>query len=201
MLDEHMGTIEEDRIRLSRERRAEQAVVELGQYVPDLRRRGKWAECRPPRDVADRLHSAPSLEVAERPDRELLQAQDAGRVRARQPHHLLEKRFPTRRLSVPVEQIPGPDEQAFYCTADARRARRPARLYAGLRPCTCGRTRTCGSRRRARDVALSLWSGTRGRRVPSQRTVLSGLVETLSPLAAAAPAQSCNPQLALLFGS
>jgi hypothetical protein len=33
-----------------------------------------------------------------------------------------------------VEEIPGPDKQALYCTAHARRARGPARVHPGLRP-------------------------------------------------------------------
>jgi glycosyltransferase involved in cell wall biosynthesis len=38
-------------------------------------------------------------------------------VSARDPHHLFEKRLSSGRLRVPVEEVPGPDKQALYCTA------------------------------------------------------------------------------------
>ena len=68
-------------------------------------------------NVRDGCHSAPVFEVRGRPDRHLLQAHDVRRVRGDEPHHLLEERLRPRRIRLAVEQVPGPDEQALYCTA------------------------------------------------------------------------------------
>ena len=104
------------------------------------------------RDRPDSRHPAPVVQLPERPDRHFLQAEHGGAIGARKPDHLLEERLPPGRLRVPVEEVPGPDKQAFYCTADARRHLGPARLHAGLRP---------RARRRARPPRRSTSSSSR----------------------------------------
>jgi glycosyltransferase involved in cell wall biosynthesis len=98
------GARRQDRASLPGHRRAEQPVVQ--------RRDGPRAdgEQRPARDGRGRMHSAPVLEVPERPDRQLLQADDVGVVAGHELEHLAEKRPALRRGSIPVEKVPSPHE-------------------------------------------------------------------------------------------
>ena len=59
----------------------------------------------------------PILEPRERPDGQLLQADDVGPVGRYQPHRLLEEPAALRRLGVPVEDVPGTDEERHGATS------------------------------------------------------------------------------------
>ncbi len=112
----HDGDVraQQDCVRLTRECRAQETVVQLRQHASNLCCRRKGTERRPLRDVRDRRHpAAPGRQPIERPDGQFLQAEHFGTVPAREPHHLFEERFPAGRLRIAVEQIPGPDEQAL----------------------------------------------------------------------------------------
>ena len=106
--------------------------MQLGEHAADLGRRGERAEMWPLRDSPDGRHPAPVVQLRERPNGQFLQTEHCGAVRTRKPHHLLEERLPPGRLRVPVEEVPGPDKQAFYCTADASCHLGPACLHADL---------------------------------------------------------------------
>ena len=106
--------------------------MQLGEHAADLGRRGERAEMWALSDRPDGRHPAPVVQPPERPYRNFLQAKHCGAVGTRKPHHLVEERLPPGRLRVPVEEVPGPDKQAFYCTADASSHLGPARLHAGL---------------------------------------------------------------------
>ncbi len=68
-------------------------------------------DARGPCDDGKCLHSAPLLEVRDAPDGNLLEAHDVGAVVADDVEHLLEERVPTRRERVPVEDVPGADDE------------------------------------------------------------------------------------------
>src|SRR5207302_8911911 len=93
------------------------------------------------------------------------------------------------RRGVAVEQIPGPDEQALYCTAHARRTRGSARVHARVRPRARGRACARGHRRRARDLAVSLRRNPAAGRLRAKRAVLSAVLAALPALAPAPAAQ------------
>ena len=189
MLSDLQLRVEQDRIRLSGERRAQQPMVELGEHPADLGSRGQRPEMWTLRDRPDGRHPTPVVQLSERPDRHFLQAEHGGAIGTRKPDHLLEERLPPGRLRVPVEEVPGPDKQAFYCTADARRHLGPARLHAGLRPRARRRARPPRDRRRAGHVPVPLRRHAGSGRLPAQRALLSRLLEALQTLAVAHPAQ------------
>ena len=116
MLDDREPLAHEDRVRLSGERRAEQPMVDVGDRATDPRRRRKRPEHRPLRNICHRGHAAPVIQEPKRPDGQLLQAEHVRRVFARQPDDLLEEGSAPGRLRVAVEEVPGPDKQAHYCT-------------------------------------------------------------------------------------
>ena len=62
-------------------------------------------------DSAVGSHAAPSLEPRQRPDGQLLEAEHVRAIRARQPDHVLEEVASSRRHRVPVEDVPGADEE------------------------------------------------------------------------------------------
>ncbi len=109
-----------NRVCLTRERRAEQAVVELGEDAADPGAYWDRPQHRPLRDVRHRRHPTPIAEEAERPHGQLLQAEHVGTILGREPHHLSQERSSSGRLRVSVEEVPGSDKQAFYCTAHMR---------------------------------------------------------------------------------
>src|SRR4051794_8734267 len=111
--------MDEHGVCLSGEERAEEPVVEVGEETAELRRRGNRPDRRSPGDVAGRVQAAPRSEAVQRPDGDLLQTDDRGRVVHGEPDHLLEERLPSGWLRIAVEEVPGADEQALYCTADA----------------------------------------------------------------------------------
>jgi hypothetical protein len=120
VVDHGQFRTKKNRVCLTRERRAHQAVVEVGEETTEPGVRRDRPQHRPLRDVRDHGHPAPAAKEAKCPDRQLLQAEDIGTVRAREPHHLFEKRPAPGRLRVPVEEVPGPDKQALYCTGHMR---------------------------------------------------------------------------------
>ena len=110
MLSDLQVNAEQDRIRLSGERRAQESVVQLGEHAADLGSRGERADMWALRNRPDGRHSAPVVKLPERPDGQFLQAEHSGAVGTRQPHHLLEERLTPRRLRVPVEEVPAANE-------------------------------------------------------------------------------------------
>ena len=98
---------EQDRVRLAGEGRAQEPVVQLGDRAAEP----SAAEQRPRGDGAERTHPAPLLELGQRPDRELLQAERRRAVSGREPDHVLEEAASLRRHRVPVEDVPAADEE------------------------------------------------------------------------------------------
>jgi len=86
-------------------------VIDGGQAPPQLGARRKGANARRGRDLPVDGHARPVPEPLKSPDRHLLEAQDIGPVRARQPHHLLEERVPLSREGIAVKDVPGPNQQ------------------------------------------------------------------------------------------
>src|SRR5579864_3841202 len=139
---------DENRICLTGEGRPNEAVVESrnGAAEPD-------SERRVPRDIRNGLHLAPGLELRQRPEWKLLQAQEVRTVRSREPHHLLEESPTPRRRRIPVKEVPGPDEQAHYCkrrcaSSSQIRPPSPPRTTTSLRRGSRVRARTSSSSRR-----------------------------------------------------
>jgi glycosyltransferase involved in cell wall biosynthesis len=94
----------QDCVHLARHRRTQQAVVEIG-HEPRPER-----EQRPSRDRGDRIHAAPALETRQRPDRQLLEADDIRTVSCDELDHLAEVRPALGREGVSVEEVPCPHE-------------------------------------------------------------------------------------------
>src|SRR5579862_5823608 len=105
IVDGVQRAVDEDRVRLPRERGAQQPVIEVGEHAPDL----GAAEARMGGDDADGGHVAPPLKTADRPGGNLLQADDSWAVSGRQPDHLLEIRTSAGRDRVPMKEVPRPD--------------------------------------------------------------------------------------------
>jgi hypothetical protein len=98
---------DEQGVPLADESRAEEARVDGGDPTPELRRNlGAGG------NVTDAPHPAPPPDASERPDRQLLQADDVRAIRAREPDHLLEEGAALRRTRVAVEEVPSPNKQA-----------------------------------------------------------------------------------------
>jgi glycosyltransferase involved in cell wall biosynthesis len=97
---------DEDRVRLPLDRRP-QPGVSLAQPVAKLR-----GKPRPRGDSAEGSVPAPSFESSERRSRQLLKEDDRRLVLDGQLHHPFEVPHRTRRIRVPMEDVPGPDEQA-----------------------------------------------------------------------------------------
>jgi hypothetical protein len=83
---------EQNRVRLPGEKRLEETRVQRCDEPIERRRQPG-----PAGGVTQDAQTAPSGEAAERPDRDLLEAEDIGTVGARQPNHLLQVRAPGRR--------------------------------------------------------------------------------------------------------
>ena len=98
---------EQDRVRLAGQRRAQETVVKLGDRAAEPGAAEQGARG----NGAERAHPAPLLELRQRPDRELLQAERRGAVSAREPDHVLEEAASLRRYRVPVEDVPAADEE------------------------------------------------------------------------------------------
>jgi glycosyltransferase involved in cell wall biosynthesis len=98
------GLAREDRVGLARHRRSQQTVVE----VRDQAR--SEPQQRAPRHRADCAHPAPALELAQRPDRQLLETYDVRTVLRRELDHLAEERPALGRRGVSVEEVPCPHE-------------------------------------------------------------------------------------------
>jgi glycosyltransferase involved in cell wall biosynthesis len=105
----------EDRVRLTRHGRAKQAVVQSRDCPGPEREQG------PPRDGAGRVHSAPVLEVRQRPDRQLLQADDLWTVPGHELDHRAEERAALGRSGVAVEEVPSPHEHGHDVAYEAVR--------------------------------------------------------------------------------
>jgi hypothetical protein len=105
MVDHPQAASEEDRVRLPGERRAQEAVVEVGDRLGEPRRKqGARGH------VHHSRHVAPGLEARSRPDRNLLEAYDVRTVVRRKADHLFEKVAPPRGIGVAVEDVPAPDK-------------------------------------------------------------------------------------------
>ena len=94
----------EDRLRLSRHRGPQEPVVEICHHARPKRKQ------RPPRHRTDCVHSAPAFELAQRPDRQLLKADDVRTVARHKLDHLTEVRPALGRVGVSVEEVPCPYE-------------------------------------------------------------------------------------------
>ena len=100
--------VEQQRVRLAGERRAEEPMVQVGDEPSELRRQ-LWTR----RDVADGDHPAPGGQPGKRPNRELLEEKDVGTIGAHAPDHLLEESPSFGRVRVAVEEVPGADKQGL----------------------------------------------------------------------------------------
>ncbi len=67
-------------------------------------------EQRLPGDRRGRMHPAPALQMAQRPDRQLLEADHVGTIPRHELDHLAEVGPALGRRRIPVEEVPGPDE-------------------------------------------------------------------------------------------
>jgi hypothetical protein len=97
---------DEDRVRLADERRPEEAVMQPREETPETA-----GDARRPCDDRKRLHPAPFFEVRDPPDRELLETDDVLAVAADELEHLPEVGVTSRRERVPVEDVPGSDDE------------------------------------------------------------------------------------------
>jgi hypothetical protein len=122
----------EDRIRLPTEGRAKNAVMHFGHDSAELGVRRDRPDSRRLGYIREGGHAAPVVELGERPRGHFLEAENGRPVVACEPDHLLQERLASGRLRIPVEEVPGPDKQAFYCTADVRIACGPAGLHSRL---------------------------------------------------------------------
>ena len=170
-------------VSLTRERRAEQTVVQVGEPAAEPTRDRQRAEPRPGGDVA-------GGEAAERPRRHLLQRRGRRVVGGRELGASRRGTRPLRRDAVAVEEVPAADEHATTLLRVRVAARRSAGVHALVRPRARGRARARGRRRRARDVA-----GSASATLPApdgyrrQRALLPALVSALQALAAAPAAE------------
>ncbi len=62
------------------------------------------------RNRRHRLHAAPAAQIRQRPDRDLLQADDVRPVRGNKLDHLTQERASLGRHRVAVEEVPRADE-------------------------------------------------------------------------------------------
>ena len=113
---------------------------------------------------------------AERPRRDLLQADDVGPVGRDQLDHLAQIRPPAAagRCCRGTGSRSGPARRSTVGER-ARRDRRSARLHAVVRPRARGGARAGRRRRRARHVAVPLRGAARPRRLPPRRALLPAL--------------------------
>jgi glycosyltransferase involved in cell wall biosynthesis len=98
------GLAREDRVRFPGHRRPEKPVVEIRHGA-----RAEWQQ-RAPRDGRGCMHAAPALELVERPDRQLLEADDVRAVARYELDHLTEESLALGRGRVSVEEVPCPHE-------------------------------------------------------------------------------------------
>jgi glycosyltransferase involved in cell wall biosynthesis len=108
----------EDRIRLSGDRRAQDAVVEIRDETSELGVSEPRACC----NDAVRSHAAPRGETSESPDGHLLQTDHIRLVGGHELDHLPEEGVPLGRHRVAVKDVPRADEQRH------RRSLRPVRV-------------------------------------------------------------------------
>src|SRR5262249_28877406 len=109
------GLAREDGVRLAGEGRAQQSVM---QSRDGLRTDG---EQRAPRNRAARVHPTPVFEVLQRPDGQLLQADDVRAVARHEPDHLQQERPAPGRRRLAVEEVPGPHEHGHGVAYEAVR--------------------------------------------------------------------------------
>ena len=105
---------DENRVRLAGEQRAQERGPEGGQPPRELP-----ADRATAGDRADRDHPAPVVEVLERPDRQLLEADDVRLARRGESHRLFEEGHAAGRVRPAVEDVPGPDQHAQETTLGA----------------------------------------------------------------------------------
>ena len=94
---------DEDRVRLTRERRAKHTMV-------DIRRPPSQPAEPVPCPRREHGHPAPLLELRQRPERELLKAHHVGRVLRDELDRVPEVRPAAGRIRAAVEDVPAPDE-------------------------------------------------------------------------------------------
>ena len=94
----------EDRVRLPCHSGPQEPVVQVGHGARAARKQ------RPPRDCTDCVHPAPAFEIAQCPDRQLLEADKVRTVARHELDHLAEERPALGRGGVSVEQVPCPHE-------------------------------------------------------------------------------------------
>jgi hypothetical protein len=96
---------DQDRVRLPLERRAE-VWPALGEPIRELR-----GQARTGGHDSERLVAGPALETSQGRDGELLQQDERGLVLDSESNHSFELPHRPARTRVPVEDVPGPDEQ------------------------------------------------------------------------------------------
>lgn len=109
------GSAGEDRVRLPRERRSQQAVMQRGHGARPDREPGR------PRDRARRVHAAPAFQMPERPHRQLLEADDVRIVSGHELDHPREEGSALGRRRVSVEEVPCPHEHSHDVAYEAVR--------------------------------------------------------------------------------
>ncbi len=121
----------QDRVCLPRERGAQKTVIDRGEPAAEP----CALDPRAPGDDARRVHAAPALEVAERPERKLLETHDVRRVVGDELDHLPQERTALRRVGVAVKDVPRTYEHRHprSLRSDARRSGRSPGVHAGLR--------------------------------------------------------------------
>ena len=129
--------------------------------------RAPHSEQRPPRDGADRVHAAPAPRMPQRPDGQLLQADDVRAVARSTSSTICAQEGPPpgrRRCCRGRGSRCGHEHgHARSLRGRARPARRSSGLHAAVRPRARGRARARGRRRRARHVAFPLRRARRSR--------------------------------------
>jgi hypothetical protein len=98
---------DEDRVRLSLDRRADQVRVEVGDAGAEV----AW-QARPRGDRPVRRVSRPRLESSRRSGRKLLERDERRPAVADQSDHALELASPPRRKRPSVKEVPAPDHHA-----------------------------------------------------------------------------------------
>ena len=128
---------QQDRVRLAGDSGAKaRRVVPLEGAAEPARQQ------RPLRDGAHGRHPAPLLELRERPERQLLQAEHVRPVPGGELDHLAEIESSPRRRGAAVVDVPAANQHGHPPTAlayepRARRRRRPPSLHAAVRPRAC----------------------------------------------------------------
>ena len=103
--DAAMLAVHENRVGLPRQRRTKPQRLEPGE--PAAKRTGSRSHGH----GADGLHTTPTRERAERPDRNLLEADNVGIALGNETRHLFEPRRLGLGLGAPVREVPGACKQ------------------------------------------------------------------------------------------